>query len=477
VLNRLLAALTWLHRWASVLFCLLLALWFASGGVMLFVPFPSISAEQRLAIAQPLDAAQIRVEPRDVLRRMPDAKGLRLISRDGAAAYIVTSPDRSLAVIDARSGESTGLLGPQAAQRIAGRYRPSSPVGEVHQVEYDQWTVHQAFDFARPWYRVVLHDASHTQLYISAVTGELGQITTRRQRVLNGVGAVLHWVYFTPLRRHWSAWDQLVWWLSLGALGSSVAGAILGTIRFVQARRRSGAGFRAFRGLWRWHHILGLTAGLVLLTWILSGWLSMDHQRLFSGSEPTETITASLRGKAIFDSAVEMSASNAVTGLPVREATLSAFAGQSLWILRDTDRRWIQFVDGTKADALDGPLVLDSIRRAFPAQTVNRKSETALDRFYRRSEEAAASNWVFDVGPGNALLFVDPQSGGISAMLDASRRRYSWLYFGLHSWRLPGVSEDSIPRLVAMAIALVAGFSLSITGVILAYRRVRPNRT
>jgi hypothetical protein len=32
--------LTWLHRWWGILFCLLFAMWFASGIVMHFVPFP-----------------------------------------------------------------------------------------------------------------------------------------------------------------------------------------------------------------------------------------------------------------------------------------------------------------------------------------------------------------------------------------------------------------------------------------------------
>jgi PepSY-associated TM region len=35
--------LTWLHRWCGVVFCLLFAMWFASGIVMHFVPFPARS--------------------------------------------------------------------------------------------------------------------------------------------------------------------------------------------------------------------------------------------------------------------------------------------------------------------------------------------------------------------------------------------------------------------------------------------------
>ena len=37
-----------------------------------------------------------------------------------------------------------------------------------------------------------------------------------------------------------------------------------------------------FRGWHAWHHILGLFTATFVLTWIFSGWLSMDHGLLFS---------------------------------------------------------------------------------------------------------------------------------------------------------------------------------------------------
>ena len=55
---------------------------------------------------------------------------------------------------------------------------------------------------------------------------------------------------------------------------------------------------------------------------------------------------------------------------------------------------------------------------------------------------------------------------------DASRRRYAWLYFGLHTYRLPGTEAFESLRKAVLLIALAAGFALSLTGVVLAWRRL-----
>ena len=68
-------------------------------------------------------------------------------------------------------------------------------------MEYDQWIVHQRFDPYRPFYRVRLNDDATTDLYVSARTGEVLQRTRFSERAWNWSGAVIHWIYFTPLRK------------------------------------------------------------------------------------------------------------------------------------------------------------------------------------------------------------------------------------------------------------------------------------
>ena len=117
-------------------------------------------------------------------------------------------------------------------------------------------------------------DASGTELYVSARTGEVVQKTTARQRAWNWCGSIVHWIYFTPVRKSQSRWDHTVWWISLTALISAVVGFWLGIVRLAANKAARRPGLSPFRRWMRWHHVIGLFAGVVVLGWIFSGWLS-----------------------------------------------------------------------------------------------------------------------------------------------------------------------------------------------------------
>jgi hypothetical protein len=191
-------ALATLHRWWGVAFCVLFAMWFASGMVMHFVPFPARSE-----------------------RPLPPG-------------------------IDARAAAET--------------------------IDYDQWTVSGDFDSDRPLRRIARDDDAGTQIYVSASSGKIVLTTTRNQRLLNYIGSVAHWLYPTKLRHHKHVWGLLMWWLSLLATGGAALGVIVGLMRL-------GTG-PAYRGLQRWHHICGLIFAPFILSWIFSGFLSMDSALL-----------------------------------------------------------------------------------------------------------------------------------------------------------------------------------------------------
>ena len=60
-------ALTLLHRWLAVPLAPLFAMWFASGIVMHFVPFPSLTEAERIAGLAPVDLARVAHGPADAV--------------------------------------------------------------------------------------------------------------------------------------------------------------------------------------------------------------------------------------------------------------------------------------------------------------------------------------------------------------------------------------------------------------------------
>ena len=64
-------------------------------------------------------------------------------------------------------------------------------------------------------------------------------------------------------------------------------GVYLGGVHWLRVRRSLKKVISPFRSWMKWHHILGLVTGLFVVSWIVSGWLSMDHGRLFSTANPS----------------------------------------------------------------------------------------------------------------------------------------------------------------------------------------------
>lgn len=158
------AILLWFHRWLGVTTCVIVAAWFASGAVLLFVPFPSLSRTAQLTLEAPLDVRSVTVPPAVAIRTVGgQASGLRLINRAGRSSYVVMVPAGAVAV-DARTGTLLANLSPSSASEEAKRLFGAAGTA-VGPVDYDQWIVHNRFDPYRPYFRLDAHDEMGTQIW------------------------------------------------------------------------------------------------------------------------------------------------------------------------------------------------------------------------------------------------------------------------------------------------------------------------
>lgn len=478
MISPIIRALTWFHRWSSILLCLLFALWFASGAVMLFVPFPSLPQHQRLTHSEAIDLKRIDITPAQALQqaspRAPYATALRLVMQEGQPVYLVGQPGYVGAVVDAHTGAVRANVDVNQARSIAAEFSGARVQGIESNIQYDQWIVHQGFDGGRPFHRVSLDDAASTVLYISERSGEVQQLTTRKQRLLNLGGAVMHWIYFTPIRKDWSLWNQLVWWLSLAALIGALVGMFLGIYRFVQARRAQRAGFGVYKRWLRWHHILGVCAGAFLLTWIFSGWLSMDHDRLFSTSEISSWEQAGFSGKSIQQISSDITLDTLRSVRPATtEIQFAAIAERSFMVARDGRQSpQLLFADGSVAAQLPDTLLMQAGQSAWPDATIALDGNHD-DDLYARAEDAPSDARLLLVNTDQPRrVYVDRYSGDLIASLDASRRAYAWFYYALHTYKFPGLAQHDTLRIGLMLVLLTGGFALSVTGVVIAIKHL-----
>jgi hypothetical protein len=403
--------------------------------------------------------------------KIEDAERVRLYRRPDGAVYLVqgASGVRAVHAADLSPATVSETLALAVAADHA-RRRGLDPEGArmTQLARYDQWTVPNGYDAHRPLHRIALNDDARTELYVSSRTGEVVDDTTRRERGWNYVGSIVHWCYPTALRRDWAAWDITVWTLSLAALITALAGAIIGTLR---VRVVDGRPASAYRGWHAWHHWLGIGCMFFVLTWIASGWLSMDHGRLFSTGKLSVAETSVLRGPVLDWEA----AGEGVRPVPAdaREIEWFVFDGRMYRRERTGLSSQRLFVAGEAAGPvrvfLDPNEVGVAARRLSP-QCVAAAAVSADDAYHIASSMPQAP--VYRVICGEAWYHIDGANGAVLEKLDPSRRAYRWFYTALHTLDFPALVARPVLRTSLVVVLCALGFAFSVTAVVIGFKRV-----
>lgn len=469
------------HRWIGIVLCLFFAMWFLSGMVMMYVPFPSLSQQQRLQLAEDVEPRNMRLSPGQAIAQanLKSLDRLRIIRRDGQVIYVLHPPNGKVVAVNALDG-SVQRFDAAAAERIAKQFAGKQVSRLDGNIEYDQWVVSNDFDPYRPYFRAHIDDPEGTVLYVSAATGEVVQRTQRSERGWNYVGAVVHWIYPTVLRKHWVAWDQVVWWLSFTGIVGAMIGIWLGIARMRAALRIKGRGMSPYRGWMRWHHVMGLLAGLFVLTWITSGWLSMDHGRLFSNPYPTDKFVQGFRGKTLEQALAPITTEDLQLLGQFREAEFTVINGDVLMVARRANGQTIQFPGnrGRMSGLRELPedLIYKAAQSAWPNTNITAIERPGLSDTYGQLRAGSLPPGTIRIkfdDPAQTWLHVDAESGTILSVMDRSRRLYRWFFNALHSLDIPGLVNKRPWWDAVMLLLLLLGFAFSTTGVIIGIKRLK----
>lgn len=156
--NALMRALILLHRWVGVAFCLWFAMWFASGIVMHFVPFPKFTELARFAGLAPIDLSNVKADPAEAVAAsaIADSTRVRLMQRSDGPVYLVSGSTRTAALhandLSDAAVDSRRLALTIAMDYAANRKWDATAAEIFDLVVCDQWTVPNDFDRYRPLY-------------------------------------------------------------------------------------------------------------------------------------------------------------------------------------------------------------------------------------------------------------------------------------------------------------------------------------
>ena len=74
-------------------------------------------------------------------------------------------------------------------------------------------------------------------------------------------------------------------------------------------------------------------------------------------------------------------------------------------------------------------------------------------------------------------VYIHPSSGKVLVAMDRSRAAYAWLYYMVHTYNYPGLSDRPVIRITILLIPLTLGFAFSISGLLVSVRRLRATAT
>lgn len=477
------------HRWLGIALCLFMAMWFVSGMVMLFVGYPKLTPAEHLAQLPPLARENCCVSLAQALAasgRSDAPQTARLSSVGGAPRYLFDYAGGKRLAVDAQSGALIAQVDQRDALASARQFAVTGNLHYQGLLQEDVWTRSRALDGDRPLHKV--ENANGLLLYISGQTGAVVRDASRRERVWNWLGAWLHWLY--PVRNSpW--WTQIVIYLSLLATAMALLGQVIGLLRWRFSRPyRSGSRSPYAGGFARWHHIGGLLFGTLLIAWIFSGLMSMRPWGLFAS---TVNMQGAYRGAVLTGSSdpqpiAQTLAQFEKSGFAVRELHWQQVAGKTYRVAYDgqgASRILAVAPDAVVLRRLPATVLEQAIQQLPDAASARLSWLSAYDFYYvQRAPQSMYGHLrkrlpVLRVELGDEAatwLHIDPHSGALVEQFGRVQRAERWLFNLLHSWDWLPLLQRPWLREGLMVFFSLGGLVISLSGVVLGWRRLQPRR-
>jgi len=464
------------HRWIGIATCVLFVMWFVSGLVMMYVAFPALSETERLAALPDIAWERVQLAPDQIMAiagatRYP--RDLRLNMLSDEPVYRLTDWNGKRQVIAAVDGHPIEGVTLKLALAVANAHPSVVAARLLGAVDRDQWSVTARYDPLRPLFLVALGDAVGTQLYISSRSGEIVLDTTRTERVWNWLGSIPHWIYPTILRKDGALWRQVVLWISGICMTVAVSGIWIGILRLRLRRRYSGNAITPYRGWMAWHHVTGFFSGLFVLTWMFSGWLSLNPGNYFSPRDITTDIRVRYAGHDAPDIAARFFSKPQAAAVEARFVWLG---GTPLMLLADRGGNQMSADPSTGALLpISEAQIFTAARAMLPKAAMT--TQMRLDRYdsYWYAHHQQRNLPVLRAGfddEAHSWFHIDPRSGDIVGHTDSGRRSYRWLFNALHSLDFQLLLTYRPAWDVTMWFLSSLGLIISVSGVVIGWRRL-----
>jgi uncharacterized iron-regulated membrane protein len=512
------------HRWLGIVLGAVFVAWCVSGIILMYYGVPHLTAGERLMRLPVLDLSNVRVSPEEAAAQLKEPPRRLRISMHGDRPVYRFNTGRVFGrwtLIYADTGEPVDPLDRQRAMAWLKAYLPEQPAlrYDAYLERPDTYTRLPAMQTHFPLHRVALDDAAGTEYYVSERSGEAVMKSDRRTRLLGLFGYITHTFFFF---RQQSWWSALLQWVSWTGLAMCLTGAVVGVWRYGVSPRFRHKGVRShspYTGWMKWHHYAGLIFGVLTITWMFSGLVSLDiipgiresrysPQQVAEGARTVQGEGALLDLDTLTAEALRAAATTVSRAFAPKELELLQFGGEPYLIAYRpptvgtvdewSSRSGMDFITPTPdgEHVLISPLRPDRTFARFDDATMMRVARAAMpgvptrdaiwldeyDDYYYKTVSS------FDLGlprmaktlpvlrvryddAAQTWLYLTPAPGQIYKV-ERQDRANRWGYYGLHGLDF-AVLYRYRPLWDVVVVALLVGVGVSsITSLVPACRRL-----
>ena len=485
--------LRFLHKWLGIFMAPLLVMWFFTGFFMIFFKeYPRVEKEQAYKLLDPIGAIDSLPNSTQLLDwyQAHTASGAQLrgvsLKREAGKAQLTLVGSEGEVAMDLLTQEllsDTPATLEELAKKTA-RVTGYSPAQVDTIYQLTQWLPFASRREDLPFIKMSVDDPQSTTLYFSGKSGRLLQTTNNSNRRASYVSTIPHWIYFWQLRQHEELWRNLFVVLSIIGCVMIISGLIVGVVWTVKSRRSSKRRWSPFTlksGAWLyWHHIAGLLFGLVMLSWMFSGWMTVRRlPKWIAGPNPRSELFALADSGAIApDEALQFG--QILAQYPTaKEISFAHYMGQPYYRLEMGEQRATYLVvngEGLSPLALDEEEVLSYLQGLCLGIEV--KSARILEHYDghylpQPGERNSLPLPVVEVTTGEgSTLYVALTAPTITVQNRATRLN-DIVYHKLHSYKYLWAYHHPTLRICVMCFLLTGGLIVSVTGLANAWRALK----
>ncbi|OUU80721.1 MAG: hypothetical protein CBC38_00730 [Gammaproteobacteria bacterium TMED78] len=467
-----------LHRYLGILLSSVIALWCASGIVMMYQQYPTLTDNEKVSSLTTLDFTNCCVDLETLnLDYDGDYIEIEMLSGNPIMRFSSFYDEFTVSLVD---GTFINEINNEQALSVVTNYLYNNNINfnisniTSELINSDQWTIYGTSVRKPPYARYEINNKEKTHLYVSLITGELAQVTDRRERIFATLGPVIHWIYPKAIRDNPSLWSKII--ISLTILSSFLCffGIYIGIKKI---KLISGVNINRCKNINYIHHISGLFLGVLLLCWIISGLLSINpfgvlegrsfHQEYYLNSESglsmgnISMLIESLNDKGIPEKAVKIYASK-VNNTPY-----------AISISGNLEKDRLDIVSLEKSDLAIEDLKIVGANLRDDAGIIEQGWLSEGDSYYySHHNDRPFPTYKIEYSDGE-IIYLNNLTAKINLIIDSNRKLYRWLFAGVHRFDFfKEVRKRPFWDIIMLSIQLSL-LLFAFTGLILGFKSLR----